>query len=139
MSEQNTSEIQSLRYRWRDLACNEVLEYEFKSLQNLGIQQIIKFILKRGWSVMVEYFDQDNVQASLNLNNDFDGPQYVSSNFAIKPDRRETDALEALLLVYVAALEESLAQPSIDRDENPVEDSADFALAGADDEGRRSF
>jgi hypothetical protein len=105
MSEQNSSEIQSLRSRWRDLASNEVLEYEFKSLKNLGIQQIIKFIWRRGWSVTVEYLEQGNVQASLNLNNDFDGPQYVSSNFDIMPHRKETDALEALLLVYVAALE----------------------------------
>jgi hypothetical protein len=108
MSEQNSSEIQSLRHRWRDLASNEILEYDFKSLQNLGIQQILKFIWRRGWSVTVEYRDQGNVEASLNLNNDFDGPQYVSSNFDIMPHRRDIDELEALLLVYVAALEESL-------------------------------
>jgi hypothetical protein len=107
MSEQNSSEIQSLRHRWRDLASNEILEYDFKSLQNLGIQQILKFIWRHGWSVTVEYRNQGNVEASLNLNNDFDGPQYVSSNFDIMPHRRDTDELEALLLVYVAALEES--------------------------------
>jgi hypothetical protein len=108
MSNQNSSEIQSLRHRWRDLAPNELLEYEFKLLKNLGVQQIIKFIWKRGWSVTVEYFEPNNVQASLDLNNDFDGPQYVSSNRDIMPTRRDTDELEALLLVYIAALEESL-------------------------------
>ncbi len=108
MSDQNTLEIQTLRQRWAIVEPNELTEHKLHDDSLATIQHVIDCIWKRGWSVTVEYFEPNNVQASLDLNNDFDGPQYVSSNFDIMPDRRETDALEALLLVYVAALEESL-------------------------------
>jgi hypothetical protein len=107
MSEQDT-EIQSLYQRWGAVAPTELSLHKLKFPQSSleGFQQIIKCIWKRGWSVTVEYFDLDDIQVTLNLNTD--GPQYVSSNFDITLNRKETDALKGILMVYVAALEESL-------------------------------
>lgn len=105
MSDQN-SEIQSLFHRWGVADSRELLDHMQHSS---GTDHIIDCIWHRGWSVDVFHIEPGNVRAELNLNNDFDGPQYVSDNRDLMPRSRDTDELEALLMVYVAALEESLA------------------------------
>lgn len=100
----NALEIYALEARWHELAPSELAQNKTLPTLPEKAQHLIDCIWARGWYATMEYYDPDCVNAELNLDNCFDGPQYDSASLLDR--RRQTDAREALLLVYVEALSE---------------------------------